>query len=185
VSVDKNWEAWKEGYFPEVGAVIGGQWLGTWLTVTGLVSAVGLFNALLCTSSRVSYAMAARGTLPPPLKKLHPRYATPWVAILVNSIGVALLIPFSFQDLVQVDMFLYALALILEFAALVWLLLKQPEMPRPYRVPFGTAGAIAISLPAVVLCLVSMALANNLTKLVSIVGIGAGLIVYWFMRLRR
>lgn len=185
VSLDKNWEAWKEGYFPKVGAAIGGQWLGTWLTVTGLVSAVGLLNALLCTSSRVSYAMATRGTLPQPLKKLHPRYATPWVAILVNSVGVALLTPFSFQDLVQVDMFLYALALILEFAALVWLRFKEPEMPRPYRVPFGMAGVIAISLPAVLLCLVSMALANNITKLVSIIGIGVGFIVYCSMSLRR
>jgi hypothetical protein len=39
-----------------------------------------------------------------------------------------------------------------------------------------------ISLPPVALCLLSMALANNPTKLVSIAGIGIGLIVY---RLRR
>ncbi|MGH7770695.1 MAG: APC family permease [Candidatus Binatia bacterium] len=184
VGVDRNWSDWKEGYFPNVGAQIGGGWLGTWLTVTGLVSAVGLLNALLCTSSRVPYAMAGRGTLPAPLAKLHPRYATPWVAIIVNSVGVAALIPFSFQDLVQVDMFLYALALVFEFAALVWLRLKEPEMPRPYRIPFGTPGTIAVSLPSVALCLVSMALANYSTKMVSVIGIGIGLIVYWFMCFR-
>ncbi len=89
------------------------------------MSAVDLFNALLCASSRVSYAMAVRGSLPGPLRKLHPRYATPWIAILVNSAGVAVLIPFSFQELVQVDMFLYALALILEFGALVWLRVRE------------------------------------------------------------
>ena len=182
--VDKNWGDWKEGYFPKVAALIGGDWLGTWLTIGGLVSAAGLFNALLCTSSRVSYAMAVGGTLPGPLGKLHPRYATPWIAILVNSAGVAVLIPFSFQELVQLDMFLYALALILEFGALVWLRLKEPKMARPYRVPFGTAGVIVISLPPVAFCLVSMALANNPTKLVSIAGIGIGLVVYWLWRKR-
>jgi amino acid transporter len=181
VGVDKNWDGWKEGHFPKVAAEIGGGWLGTWLTLAGLVSAVGLLNALLCTSSRVPYAMAGRGTLPEPLSRLHSRYATPWVAILVNSVGITALIPLSFQDLVQVDMFLYALALILEFAALVWLRLKAPEMPRPYRVPFGTAGAIAISLPPVALCFISMALANNPTKWVSLGGIGLGLIVYHTM----
>ena len=179
VGVDKNWSDWKEGYFPVIAAKIGGDWLGRWLTIAGLVSAAGLYNALLCTSSRVSYAMALRGTLPAPLARLHSRYATPWVAVLVNSVGVAALIPFSFQELVQVDMFLYALALLLEFAALIWLRVREPEMARPYRVPFGTAGAIAISVPPVALCLVSMVLANTPTKLVSIAGIGIGLIVYW------
>ena len=185
VGVDKSWGDWKEGYFPKVAAQIGGEWLGTWLTVAGLASAVGLFNALLCASSRVPYAMALRDTLPKPLAKLHPRYATPWFAILVNSIGVAALIPFSFQELVQVDMFLYALALILEFGALVWLRIKEPEMPRPYRVPFGTPGAIALSIPPIILCVVSIWLANNTTKLVSLGGIAVGLIVYWLMGLRR
>lgn len=185
VGADKSWSDWKEGYFPVVGARIGGGWLGTWLTIAALVSAAGLFNALLCTSSRVSYAMAARGTLPAPLARLHPRYATPWVAILVNSAGVAALIPFSFQELVQVDMFLYALALLLEFGALVWLRFKEPDMPRPYRIPFGTPGAVMISLPPVALCLLSMALANNPTKLVSLAGIGLGLIVYWSMFLKK
>lgn len=178
VGVDRNWGDWKEGYFPQIGAKIGGEWLGTWLTAAGLVSAAGLFNALLCTSSRVPYAMALSGTLPAPLAKVHPRYATPWVAILVNSVGVSLLIPFSFQELVQVDMFLYALALIFEFAALVWLRVKQPGMARPYRIPFGTGGVIAISLPPAALCFISMALANNPTKWVSLGGIGLGLIVY-------
>jgi len=179
VGVDKNWGEWKDGYFPKVAAQVGGDWLGMWLTVTGLVSAVGLFNALLCTSARVPYAMALGGTLPSSLKKLHPRYATPWIAILVNSAGTAALIPFSFQELIQVDMFLYGLALILEFGALVWLRLKKPEMARPYRIPFGTVGIIAISLPPVALCFISMALANNPTKLVSIAGIVLGVIIYW------
>ena len=185
VGVDKNWSEWKDGYFPKVAAQIGGDWLGRWLTVAGLVSAAGLFNALLCTSSRVSYAMAVGGTLPRPLARLHPRYATPWAAILVNSAGVALLIPFSFQELVQVDMFLYALSLVLEFGALVWLRLKEPEMARPYRIPFGTTGAIVISLPPVALCFISMALANNPTKWASITGIALGLIVYYLPQLKK
>ncbi|MBI4529038.1 MAG: APC family permease [Deltaproteobacteria bacterium] len=179
VSADRNWGNWKDGYFPHVAVQIGGGWLGTWLTLAGLVSAVGMANALLCTSSRVPYAMARLGTLPASLAALHPRYSTPWIAILVNSLGISMLIPFSFQDLIQVDMFLYAAALILEFAALVWLRFREPRMPRPYRVPFGAPGTILLSLPPVALCCLSIWSANDVTKAVSLCGIVIGVMVYW------
>jgi amino acid transporter len=182
IGVDSHWSDWKTGSFPKVGAQIGGGWLGTWLMVAGMVGAFGSFNALLCTSSRVSYAMAARQTLPAPLARVHARYATPWVAILVSSVGIAGLLPFSFKDLVQVDMCLYALALILEFAALVWLRFTEPTMPRPYSVPFGRAGAIALSVPPIALAAASMVLSDTLTKLLSIGGIAMGLLVYGAFR---
>jgi amino acid transporter len=178
VGVASDWAAWKEGYFPQVAAQIGGSWLGFWLTGAALVSAAGMLSALLCTSARVPYAMADRSMLPQPLRRLHRRHGTPWPAIVVNSIGVALLIPFSFQELIELDMFLYAAALILEFAALVWLRISQPGMDRPYRVPFGLAGVIAISVPPVALCLISIALSNPATRYVSFAVIALGIFVY-------
>jgi amino acid transporter len=180
VGVAGDWSAWKEGYFPQVAAQIGGSWLGIALTLAGLVSAAGMLNALLCTSARVPYAMAERALLPAPLARLHRRHGTPWVAIAVNSLGVLLLIPFSFQDLIELDMLLYAAALILEFAALVWLRFSRPDMARPFRVPFGFAGVIALSVPPVVLCLVSMALSNGATRYVGFAGVALGLLVYYW-----
>jgi amino acid transporter len=116
--------------------------------------------------------------LPHSLRRLHVKYGTPWPAILTNSAGAALLIPFSFQELIELDMFLYAAALILEFAALVRLRVTRPEMARPYRVPFGVAGVVAISIPPVALCLLSIALSNQGTRYVGFIGIAIGLLVY-------
>ena len=104
--------------------------------------------------------------------------AHPWPAIAVNSAGVALLIPFSFQDLIELDMFLYAAALILEFAALVWLRIRQPDLARPFRVPFGLAGVIALSLPPVVLVSSASRLSNQATRYVGLIGLAIGLLVY-------
>jgi amino acid transporter len=176
--VATDWHHWKEGYLPKIAAQIGGPWLGTWLTVAALISAAGLFSALLCTSARVPFAMAQRTMLPRALAVSHRRHNTPWRAILINSAGVALLMPFSFQELIEVDMFLYAAALLLEFAALVWLRIKRPEMPRPYRIPCGTYGVIAICIPPTALCLLSIALSNPATKYVGLGGIALGLLVY-------
>lgn len=178
VSVDPNWSEWKEGRFPQIAALIGGHWLGTWLTIAALVSACGLFSALLCTSARVPFAMAQRNMLPRGLAALHEKHATPWRSIVINSLGVAALIPFSFQELIEVDMFLYAASMILEFAALVWLRIKNPEMPRPYRIPGGTAGAIALSIPPTALCFLSIGLANQATLCVGLGGVALGLLVY-------
>ncbi len=178
LGVDSDLAEWKEGYFPKIAAQIGGPWLGAWLTLAGLVSAAGLLNALLCTSARVPYAMAQRGLLPQPLRSLHMRYGTPWTAILINSAGVAALIPWSFQELIELDMFLYAAALVLEFAALIWLRLKEPGMLRPYRIPFGLTGIIAMSIPPLALCLISIALASQATRYASLGGIAIGLLVY-------
>ena len=183
--MDERWAEWKEGYFPKAAVEIGGSWLSTWLTLAALVGATGLLNELLRNSSRVPYAMALRGTLPAQLARLHPRFGTPHVSIVVNAVGIAALIPFSFQELVQVDMFLYALALILEFGALVWLRRKAPEMARPYRVPFGIPGVIALAAPPVALSILSMALADSPTKLVSLAGIALGLLVYSAAGFRR
>jgi amino acid transporter len=184
VGVEPGWEQWKEGHLPEVAEKIGGAGLATWVTLTGLVSALGLFNALLCTSARVPYAMALRRTLPSFLARLHPSHGTPWASILVNSAVVAVLIPFSFQELVQVDMFLYALALVLEFAALIRLRWVEPDMARPYRIPFRTPGVIALSVPPVGLCLASILIADTPTRLVSLAAIGLGLLAYAALALR-
>jgi amino acid transporter len=183
VGIGADWSAWKEGYFPVIGAQIGGAWLGSWLTIAGLVSAAGLLNALLCTSSRVPFAMAERGMLPQLLRRLHARHGTPWPAILLNAIGVSLLLPFSFQELIELDMFLYAAALILEFAALIWLRIRSPELARPFRIPLGTAGVIALSIPPMALCLASVGLSNGPTRYVGLGGIALGLLVYrWQMK---
>lgn len=178
VSADTQWANWQEGHLPKIAAAIGGGWLGAWIAAAGLISAVGLLNALLCTSSRVPFAMARRAMLPRPLADLHPHHATPAKSIIVNAGGVALLIPFSFQELIQVDMFLYALALLLEFAALIWLRIKEPGMARPYRIPFGMPGVVAISIPPAALCVLSIVMSNEVTKYAALFAIGVGLVYY-------
>lgn len=178
VSADPNWSEWKEGRFPQIAAQIGGSWLGTWLTIAALVSACGLFSALLCTSARVPFAMAQRNMLPRGLSTLNVSHATPWRAILTNSVGVLVLIPFSFQELIEVDMFLYAAAMLLEFAALVWLRIKEPNLARPYRIPGGVGGVVAISVAPAALCFLSIGLANPATHYVGLVGVTVGLLLY-------
>jgi len=63
----------------------------------------------------------------------------------------------SFVKLIVLDVLLTGLSLLLEFAALVALRIREPNLPRPYRVPGGLAGAIGVGvLPLVLLVLTAV-----------------------------
>ena len=57
----------------------------------------------------------------------------------------------SFDRILLLDILLYGLSLILEFVALVVLRVKEPELPRPFRVPGGMFGAAAAGIGPTVL----------------------------------
>lgn len=55
------------------------------------VSAFGVLNALFLTAPRLGYALATDGRAPAVLGRAHPRFGTPWAAILLLG-GVATLL---------------------------------------------------------------------------------------------
>src|SRR5438552_13732658 len=117
------------------------------LVLGGMISAFGMFNALVMSYSRLPLAMAQDGMLPKVFGKLHPRTRAPWVAIVVCAIGWACCLGLGFERLVTIDILLYGASLSLEFAALIVLRVREPELRRPFRVPGGTFGAIAVRIP--------------------------------------
>lgn len=149
-----DWAGWTAGYFPEVAAAIGGRWLGAWLAIGALVSAVGLFSALMLSISRLPFVMAEDGYLPQALTRKHPVYGTPHVAIIVCAVIYSFFTLNAFASLVVVDVMVYSVALLLEFAALIVLRVKEPGMKRPFRVPGGWWGiGLVTLLPTLVLAL--------------------------------
>jgi amino acid transporter len=57
----------------------------------------------------------------------------------------------GFERLVTIDILLYGISLALEFAALVFLRIREPSLARPFRVPGGLIGAIAIGVAPLLL----------------------------------
>jgi amino acid transporter len=146
--------AWTTGAFPDIAALIGGNKLGAWVAVGALVSSIGLFNALLLSISRLPFVLAQDGYLPQAITRVHPKFGTPWTAIIVCSAIYSVFILQPFQTLVVVVVMLYSAALLLEFIALIVFRIKLPTMRRPFRVPGGLFGVIVITLlPTAVLAL--------------------------------
>ena len=143
--------AWETGFWADVAGLMGGPLLRVGLALGGMISGFGMFNALVMSYSRLPLAMAQDGMLPKAFGKLHPRTRAPWVAILVCAVGWALCLGLGFERLVTIDILLYGASLALEFAALVVLRVREPELPRPFRVPGGMFGAIAVGVTPMLL----------------------------------
>jgi amino acid transporter len=135
-----------EGRWPVLGTMAGGRWLGALLAAGGMASTLGLYSAVLLSVSRVPQVMASDHLLPSWLCRLHPRWQTPYLSIIASSIVVSLLILWTFEDLVVMDIVLYGAGLSLEFVTLFVLRIRAPMEHRPFRIPLGNAGLLGMIL---------------------------------------
>jgi amino acid transporter len=138
--------AWETGSWADIAGLIGGPLLRIGLVLGGMMSAFGMFNALVMSYSRLPLAMAQDGMLPAVFSKVTKRSAAPWVAILVLATGWALCLGLGFERLVTIDILVYGTSMLLEFIALIVLRVKEPDLPRPFKVPGGMFGAVLIGV---------------------------------------
>lgn len=139
---------WGDGTWVEVARAAGGQGLAIAMIVAGVFSASALFSSTLLGASRVPFVLAEHKLLPGAFSRLHPKYGTPWMAILASAVVYSALSYKSFSSLVAIDVIVYAAGLLLEFAALVALRRREPALERPYKIPGGWPGlALVVLLP--------------------------------------
>jgi amino acid transporter len=138
--------AWDTGFWADAAGMMGGPLLRVGLALGGMISGFGMFNALVMSYSRLPLAMAQDGMLPKIFGKRTAGSRAPWVAIVILAVLWAPCLLLGFERLVTIDILLYGGSLGLEFAALVWLRIREPELHRPFRVPGGMFGAVAIGI---------------------------------------
>jgi amino acid transporter len=149
----------EDGSWATVAGLIGGkiagfEWLRFLIVLGGMMSAFGMFNALVMSYSRLPLAMAQDGMLPKVFAKTSAKTNAPWVGIVVCATCWALCLGLGFKRLVTLDIMLYGAALMLEFVTLVALRIREPELKREFKVPGGLAGAIMVGVfPFALLCL--------------------------------
>jgi amino acid transporter len=139
-------KAFGEGAWADIAGMLGGPVLRIAVVVGGMMSAFGMFNALVLSYSRLPLAMAQDGLMPSVFSRMTPRTRAPWVAIVACAVAWAMCLGLGFERLVTIDILLYGASLGLEFLALIVLRINAPNMERPYKVPGGTFGAILLSI---------------------------------------
>jgi len=148
-----NWQEWHTRYFSDAALLIGGRWLGFWMTVAAMVMNVSILNATVLTTTRMPAAMAEDGYLPALLNQKHARYGTPWIAILASSVVYALLAFQTLGQLISVYAWLRIATTVLTVLS-GWRMRKtHPHLARPFRIPWGRAGLLyVVAAPVVMSC---------------------------------
>lgn len=119
-------------HLPVVLRVVFGAWVGV-LAATILTIAT---NAAILGISRLTYSMGQHRQLPPVFSRIHHRYHTPYVAIIIFSILAALLlIPGELMLLADLYAFGAMLAYTFAHLSVIALRVREPEMPRPFKIP--------------------------------------------------
>src|SRR2546426_5970618 len=117
----------------------------------GLLATTILFiaaNAGIIGASRLVYSMGLHRQVPDRLSRLHPRFSTPWVGILLfGGIACLTIIPGKAEFLGNMYAFGAMLSFSMAHLSVIRLRLKDPGRPRPYRGP-GSIRVRGLELPA-------------------------------------
>jgi amino acid transporter len=175
-------EDWETGHWPVVAEALGGPWLANLVAGGAVIATAGLFLSLLLTNSRLPYALAVAGQMPAALGRLHPRFGTPWGAVILSSVAYSLCAVWSFKELIVLNIWLYSITLVLELAAFVALRLREPGLPRPWRVGGGPVGMWLVVLLPSGCCLLAMATAGWTNTAVGVAAALTGPLAYRLWR---
>ncbi|MBM2824556.1 MAG: hypothetical protein HW402_220 [Dehalococcoidales bacterium] len=154
-------------------------------------------NAGLLGISRLNYNLSSRQQLPAALSRVHPRFRTPYIAIILFCmVTLALLIPgfYSgrfFSDLGMLYVFGSLLCFALAHASILALRIRKRDMPRPFKLGLNirikswelplTAILGLLSTSAILLIIMVV---QPYSRWAGIAWMLLGLVIYYFYRRR-
>lgn len=126
----------------EAVSVLLGSGAASFVAVAVMLSTYGWISGEFLNAPRLSVALAQQGDCPPFFGKLHPRYQTPSVGILLyGATVVALALTGTFLWAIALTAGALAIYYAIACAALIELRHSQPAAPA-FRVPFGSVLAV-------------------------------------------
>lgn len=154
----------------------GYNWLAQAVTIAILAGFSSVILVMLLGQSRVFYSMSNDGLLPSAFSTLHKKFKTPfksnWILFLFVG-GLATLLPGDITgDLTSIGT-LFAFVLV---CIGVWIMrVKQPNIPRPFKVPLVPV----VATLGVAVCGAMIVSLDRTTQLVALIWMIIGLVIYF------
>ncbi|HVF39313.1 MAG TPA: amino acid permease [Gemmatimonadaceae bacterium] len=150
-------------------------------SVAVIISVYGWLTGFSLMSPRIYYSMAARHELPESLGRVHPKFRTPYTAIILNSaIGLALGLASNFGQLATFGAISRLGIFIATCAALIALRKKKGE-PQGFRAP----GGIVLAIVGIIFCLWLLSTRSFAQAWFLPVVVAAGALMWLAMRTQR
>ena len=155
-------------------------------------------NAGLIGISRLAFSMGSHKLVPPILSRVHPRFKTPYMAIIIFSIAAILLqlpgffAPDVFENMGALYTFGSLLAFMFAHSSILILRIRRPELPRPFKLGWNInikdrelpVSAIIGFLATTAIWLIILA-TQPYSRWVGFAWMVAGLAVYYLYRRRQ
>lgn len=155
------------------------------IAVFTIVSLSASISAMTLAGPRVYYAMAQDGLFLDAASRVHPRFHTPAVAIIAQSLwSVVLVLCGTLSQLVSYTGFAVILFSAVAVASLFVLRRRNPDAPRPFRA-WGYPWAPAIFVIACSAMVVNEMIRNGTTAIAGVAVIVAGVPVYFLFKPRQ
>ncbi len=155
-------------------------------------------NAGLMGISRLAFSMGTNQQVPPILRRIHPRFKTPYVSIIAfTAVAILILIPGFFAPHIYANLgALYAFGSLMAFAlahaSILSLRVKEPELTRPFKlggnirikgreIPITAVLGMAATI-AIWIIVISI---QPFSRWVGLGWMAAGLLVYCYYRRRQ
>jgi ethanolamine permease len=123
--------------------VTSGHLLYHLLVSIGLLGLVASFHGIILAAGRSTFEFGRSGSAPEFLGRIHPRFRTPSNALLLNMmIGIIALYTGKTSEIITISVFGALTLYIISMIALLKLRRKEPQLERPFRVPFYPASPI-------------------------------------------
>jgi ethanolamine permease len=107
------------------------------LITVGLFGLIASFHGLILAAGRASYEFGKARFAPPVFGKIHPTFHTPANALLLNmGIGILALLTGKTAEIITIAVFGALFLYFFSMLSLIKLRVSEPELPRPFKVPF-------------------------------------------------
>jgi len=161
----------------DIAQKVGWRWLSI---IIGFGAVAGLSSVMLISllgQPRIFYSMAEDGLLPAWIKKIHPRFKTPYITTILAGLLCALLGGFLPIDvLAELTSIGTLSAFIIVNIGVIVLRYKQPDAPRKFKVPLGPFVIPVLGMALCLLLVISSTVASLLRLLI---WLAIGLIIYF------
>lgn len=155
---------------------VGVRWATSFISVGALAGLTSVLIAVIFAQSRVFFAMSRDGLLPSVFAVIHKKYRTPYVDTLIVGVAVSLIGAFFPVGIIAEMANIGTLsALTVVSVGVIVLRRTQPDMERPFKVPWVPY----LPILSVIFCLYLMANLPLATWIRFVVWIVIGIVIYY------